>query len=62
MAPSRRVRDGRGEGDRWLRQAENDLAFARLALRERFFPPACFLAQQVPEKALKAIAYGGSGS
>jgi HEPN domain-containing protein len=51
------MRDSRAEGGRWLRQAENDLAFARLALRERFFAQACFLSQQVSEKAVKAIAY-----
>jgi HEPN domain-containing protein len=51
------MRDSRAEGERWLRQAENDLAFARLALRERFFAQACFQSQQVSEKALKAIAY-----
>jgi HEPN domain-containing protein len=53
------MRDSHREGERWLRQAENDLAFARLALREGFFAQACFLAQQVSEKALKAVAYGG---
>ena len=52
------MRDERLEGERWLRQAENDLAFGRLALRERFFSQACFVAQQCAEKALKSIAYG----
>jgi HEPN domain-containing protein len=52
------MRDSRGEALRWLRQAENDLAFARLALREGFFAQACFVAQQTAEKALKAVAYG----
>jgi len=51
------MRDSADEGLRWLRQAENDLAFARLALREAFFAQACFVAQQTAEKALKAIAY-----
>jgi len=51
------MRDSLAEGRRWLRQAENDLGFARLALRERFFAQACFFAQQVSEKALKALAY-----
>ena len=35
---------------RWLRQAENDLAFGEVALRERFFAQACFVAQQTSEK------------
>jgi HEPN domain-containing protein len=28
---------------RWLSQSENDLEFARLALRERFYAQACFM-------------------
>lgn len=50
--------DARAEADRWRRQAVNDLAFARVALRERFYAQACFIAQQASEKAVKAIAYG----
>lgn len=51
------MRDSRAEGRRWLRQAENDLAFGELALREGFHAQACFVAQQTAEKALKSIAY-----
>ena len=51
------MRDRHAEAERWLRQAEHDLAFGRLALKERFFAQACFVAQQTGEKALKAIAY-----
>jgi HEPN domain-containing protein len=51
------MRDKGAEAERWLRQAEHDLAFGRLALKERFFAQACFVAQQTGEKALKAIAY-----
>jgi HEPN domain-containing protein len=51
------MRDSRGEGLRWLRQAEHDLAFGRLAVREGFHAQACFVAQQTAEKALKAVAY-----
>ena len=50
--------DARAEADRWRRQADNDLAFARVAVRERFYAQACFVAQQAAEKAVKAIAYG----
>ncbi len=50
--------DAGAEADRWWRQAANDLAFARLALRERFHAQACFTAQQAAEKAVKAVAYG----
>ena len=49
--------DARAEADRWRRQAANDLAFARVAVRERFYAQACFIAQQAVEKAVKAIAY-----
>jgi HEPN domain-containing protein len=52
------MRDERGEAERWLRQAENDLEFGRLALREGYFAQACFIAQQTAEKGVKAIAYG----
>ena len=45
------------EAERWLRQAANDLASARLLLEEGFFAQACFFAQQVAEKALKGLAY-----
>ena len=41
----------------WLSQAENDLAFAKVALREEFFAQACFNPHQVAEKALKSLAY-----
>jgi HEPN domain-containing protein len=47
----------RAEGRRWLVQAEDDLRFAELASRERFFAQACFNSQQAAEKALKAFLY-----
>jgi len=47
----------RAEGHRWLVQAEDDLRFAELASRERFFAQACFNSQQAAEKALKAFLY-----
>lgn len=46
------------EADRWLRQAESDLAYAELGLREGFFAQTCFQCQQVCEKAIKALRYG----
>ncbi len=46
------------EADRWLKQAESDLAYAELGLRERFFAQVCFQCQQVCEKAIKALRYG----
>ena len=48
----------RAEAERWLDQAEYDLGFARLALRENYFSQACFISQQAAEKAVKAIVYG----
>ena len=39
----------------WLRQAQDDLRAARLLQEACQAPQACFLAQQVGEKALKAL-------
>jgi len=41
----------------WLNQAENDLRWGRDSLSAGHFAPACFVAQQVAEKALKSIGY-----
>jgi HEPN domain-containing protein len=51
------MRPGRAEAARWLAQAESDLAFAEVGLREGFFAQACFVCQQAAEKALKALHY-----
>ena len=51
------MKNSHAEANRWLRQAENDLGAARVMQREGFFAQACFLAHQVAEKALKALAY-----
>jgi HEPN domain-containing protein len=51
------MKDSRREAERWRCQAENDLEFGRVALREGFFHQACFIAQQAAEKAVKAILY-----
>lgn len=51
------MKDSAGEAARWLRQAEHDLEFGGLALREGYFGQACFIAQQAAEKAVKAIHY-----
>ena len=50
-------RAARDEAERWLRQAESDLAFAALGAREGFPAQACFTSQQAAEKALKAVLY-----
>ena len=47
----------RDEAERWLRQAESDLAFAALGAREGFPAQACFTSQQAAEKAVKAALY-----
>ncbi|HNV46969.1 MAG TPA: HEPN domain-containing protein [Spirochaetota bacterium] len=41
----------------WLKQTENDLSWAHDTLRAGKYAQACFICQQVAEKALKAIAY-----
>lgn len=45
------------EGQRWLRQAREDLRWARHLAEQGAYYLACFLAQQVTEKALKAFLY-----
>lgn len=50
-------RDAIEEGRRWLEQARHDLRWAEHLAREGGYYIACFLAQQVAEKALKAFLY-----
>ena len=45
------------EGRRWLEQAEIDLGWAEHLSEQGAYHLACFLAQQVAEKALKAFLY-----
>lgn len=45
------------EGRRWLRQAQADLYWARHLAEQGAYHLACFLAQQVTEKALKGFLY-----
>ena len=51
------MKNSKADAERWLRQAENDLEAAKALLREGFFSQACFAAQQVGEKALKALVF-----
>ena len=51
------MKEPKREADRWLRQAENDLAYATVGLREGFAALVCFQCQQVCEKAVKALRY-----
>ena len=41
----------------WLRQAENDLAWAAYSMDGGFYAQVCFVAQQAAEKALKAYCF-----
>jgi len=41
--------------EQWLARAEEDLSFAQLGFREKYFSQACFLSQQVVEKSLKGF-------
>jgi HEPN domain-containing protein len=45
------------EGQRWLRQAREDLHWAQHLAAQGAYHLACFLAQQVTGKALKAFLY-----
>lgn len=51
------MREPRDEGRRWLEQAEEDLKWTHHLVREGAYHIACFLAQQVAEKALKGFLY-----
>ena len=39
----------------WLSQADNDFAFAKIALESGYYSQCCFICQQAGEKALKAV-------
>jgi HEPN domain-containing protein len=41
----------------WLDQARNDFEWGQASAESDFHSQACFIAQQVAEKALKALAY-----
>jgi len=47
----------RHQAERWLVTAEDDLATAKILLREGSYAHACFHAQQAGEKAVKALWY-----
>ena len=49
--------DPRREGERWLRQARQDIDDARYSFDGERYHLACFLAQQSSEKALKGYLY-----
>jgi len=50
-------REALDEGKRWLEQAEEDLRWAQDLAARGGYHIACFLAQQVAEKAIKAFIY-----
>lgn len=45
------------EGERWISQAIEDLKWTKLLAEQGGWHLACFLSQQVTEKALKAFLY-----
>ena len=47
----------RENGQRWLEQADEDLRWTQHLLEAGAYYLACFLSQQVGEKALKALLY-----
>jgi HEPN domain-containing protein len=49
--------DAQTQGLRWLRQAEADRHGAQLLFDGESYHLACFIAQQIAEKALKAFLY-----
>jgi len=57
MSGSEAASRGREEARRWLEQAQDDLRWAKHLADAGAYNIACFLAQQVGEKALKALLY-----
>ncbi len=51
------MRKSENEAIRWLKQAVIDLEWAERIAKEGGYHIACFLSQQVAEKALKAFLY-----
>jgi HEPN domain-containing protein len=49
--------DAHNQGERWLAQAEADRHGAQLLFDGQSYHLACFVAQQIAEKALKAFLY-----
>ncbi len=47
--------------EKWFLQAQDDLEWLRDTLKSGHHAQACFIAQQVGEKALKALAYARGG-
>jgi HEPN domain-containing protein len=41
----------------WLKEAEQDALWAKDSLEHGYFSRTCFIAQQIGEKSLKALAY-----
>jgi HEPN domain-containing protein len=52
------LKASRAEAERWWRQAENDLAYARHGFEGGFYAQTCFQCHQVSEKAVKALHHG----
>jgi HEPN domain-containing protein len=49
--------NNRIEGERWLKQAKEDLNVAKWSFKGKFYANTCFMAQQASEKAFKAFCY-----
>ena len=41
----------------WLEKAKDDVLWAKSSFKDGFYSPVCFVAQQIAEKALKAIVF-----
>jgi HEPN domain-containing protein len=52
------MNDARGNADRWLAAARDDLESARYLASGGRHAPACFFSQQAAEKVVKAVHYG----
>ena len=55
------MKASRAEAERWWRQAEDDLKFARHGFSGGFYAQTCFQCHQVAEKAIKALHFAALG-
>jgi len=55
MSGSKNKHNDSHVADAWLKQAKDDLRYAKAAYRDGFHSQVCFLAQQVAEKAVKSV-------
>jgi len=51
------MRNPKQQAERWLKQAEHDLAIAQAHLNNSYYSDCCFMSEQTAQKAMKAFLY-----